>query len=201
MEREDGQPQLLEGWESKSISGQDLGLPEHWNDPFVKDWLRLEPPLAGMDLRGVLYVSREHAPFITPEDRLSTEAAALLEALLGEPSMAANLAESLKSLPRSEISILMDKVLAKAQQQQEWGAPDILESALVLAKVDATQGHRLANFLQQRPPVQVKANIIPKIYDQPWAKAVLDEWVNDSEIIGPVKKAINNRRSSQQGVN
>lgn len=201
MEREDGQPQLLEGWESKSISGQDLGLPEHWNDPFVKDWLKLAPPLAGMDLRGVLYVSREHAPFITPEDRLSTEAAALLEALLGQSSMAANLADSLRALPRSEISILMDKVLAKAQQQQEWGVPDILESALVLAKVDTTQGHRLANFLQERPSVQIKASIIPKISDQSWAKSVLDEWGDDQAINGTVKQAIKSHRASQRRAN
>lgn len=201
MNADNGQPKILDDWESKAIAGQDLVLPENWNDSFVKDWLKLDPPLAGMDLRGVLYVSREHAPFITPEDRLSTEAAGLLEALLGQSSMAANLLDSLKLISRSEISILMDKILSKAQQQQEWGAPDILESALVLAKVDATQGQRLANFLQGRPPIQIKASLIPKISDQPWAKTVLDEWLIDSDIIGPVKQAINSRRASQRSTN
>ena len=31
-----------------------------WNDPFLQDWLRLPPEPGTQDLRGVLYVSREH---------------------------------------------------------------------------------------------------------------------------------------------
>ncbi|RSB49086.1 hypothetical protein EGK59_17030 [Acinetobacter soli] len=154
--------------------------------------------LADEDLRGVLYVSREHAPFITKEDRLSTEAIGLLEALLNQASMAGSLFDSLRLIGRHELNILMDKVLIKAQQETEWGAPDILESALVLAKVDELLGQRLANFFKDRPPIQVKASIVPKISDQTWSKSVFERWKDDEDISRPVKNAIssrNNRRS------
>lgn len=198
MNHDSGKPTILKQWESEASTGRDINLSDHWDDSFVKDWLKLQPMLADEDLRGVLYVSREHAPFITKEDRLSTEAIGLLEALLNQASMAGSLFDSLRLIGRHELNILMDKVLIKAQQETEWGAPDILESALVLAKVDEILGQRLANFFKDRPPIQVKASIVPKISDQTWSKSVFEQWKDDEDISRPVKNAIssrNNRRS------
>ena len=198
MNHDSGKPTILKQWESEALAGRDINLSDHWDDSFVKDWLKLQPMLADEDLRGVLYVSREHAPFITKEDRLSTEAIGLLEALLNQASMAGSLFDSLRLIGRHELNILMDKVLIKAQQETEWGAPDILESALVLAKVDELLGQRLANFFKDRPPIQVKASIVPKISDQTWSKSVFEQWKDDEDISRPVKNAIssrNNRRS------
>ncbi|MEI1714443.1 P-loop NTPase fold protein [Acinetobacter baumannii] len=198
MNHDSGKPTILKQWESEALAGKDINLSDHWDDSFVKDWLKLQPMLADEDLRGVLYVSREHAPFITKEDRLSTEAIGLLEALLNQASMAGSLFDSLRLIGRHELNILMDKVLIKAQQETEWGAPDILESALVLAKVDELLGQRLANFFKDRPPIQVKASIVPKISDQTWSKSVFEQWKDDEDISRPVKNAIssrNNRRS------
>jgi len=112
--------------------------------------------------------------------------------------MAGSLLDSLRLIGRHELNILMDKVLIKAQQETEWGAPDILESALVLAKVDEVLGQKLANFFKDRPPIQVKASIVPKISDQNWSKSVFEQWKDDEDISRPVKNAIssrNNRRS------
>lgn len=198
MNHDSGKPTILRQWESEALVGRDINVSDHWDDSFVKDWLKLQPMLADEDLRGVLYVSREHAPFITKEDRLSTEAIGLLEALLNQASMAGSLFDSLRLIGRHELNILMDKVLIKAQQETEWGAPDILESALVLAKVDELLGQRLANFFKDRPPIQVKASIVPKISDQTWSKSVFEQWKDDEDISRPVKNAIssrNNRRS------
>jgi predicted nuclease of restriction endonuclease-like (RecB) superfamily len=94
-----------------------------WDDLFVKEWLTLPPRLADRDLRGVLYVSREHAPLISPQDRLSSEAAELLAALLQHPDMAANLKERLRKIARPEITIIMDRLLDRARQEQEFGVP------------------------------------------------------------------------------
>ena len=70
-----GRPQFLAEWETKALAGEELNLKEPWNDPFIQEWLTLPPQLADQDLRGLLYVSREYAPLITPEDRLSSEGA------------------------------------------------------------------------------------------------------------------------------
>ena len=125
-EDESGKPRFLSEWEDKAHAGEKLELPEPWSDPFVEEWLALPPRLADQDLRGVLYVSREHAPLITPEDRLSSDAAEVLSALTEHPDMAANLTARLVSIPRAELSVIMDRLLEHARREQEWGVPPIL---------------------------------------------------------------------------
>ena len=102
------------------------------------------PLLADQDLRGALYVSREHAPLITPEGRLSSEAAELLTALLEHPDMAAGLKDRLTRVSRAEITVVMDRLLDRARQVQEWGVPPILEACLVVSEADPPQGARFS---------------------------------------------------------
>jgi len=196
-ENSDGKPVFLSEWEEKANAGQELDLVAPWDDPFVREWLTLPPRIADRDLRGILYVSREHAPLITPQDRLSSEAAELLSALIEHPDMATDLKERLSKVPRAEITVIMDRLLDRARREQEWGVPPILEACLVAAEADPPQGSRLAAFLSDRPPIQIKANIVPKISDQPWAKSVMDHWIKSSDISAPVKKAI--KRQKEDG--
>jgi predicted KAP-like P-loop ATPase len=189
-----GKPAFLAKWEEKANAGQDLQLQAPWDDSFVKEWLTLPPRIADHDLRGVLYVSREHAPLITPQDRLSSKAAELLAALLTHPEMAANLKGDLSKVPRTEITVIMDRLLDQARQEQEWGVPPILEACLVVAAADPPQGARLAAFLSDLPAAQIKPNIMPKIGDQPWASSVFDKWEKSTAVSMPVKKAIEQRR-------
>src|SRR3546814_9090243 len=67
-----GKPSFLGDWESKASAGAELKLDAPWDAPFIVEWLTLPPALAEIDLRGALYVSREHAPLITAADRLRT---------------------------------------------------------------------------------------------------------------------------------
>jgi predicted KAP-like P-loop ATPase len=186
-----GKPSFLAEWEEKANAGN-LDLPVPWDDPFVKEWLTLPPTLADTDLRGALYVSREHAPLITPEDRLSSESAELLTALLQHPDMAAALKDRLLKVPRTEITVMMDRLLDRARQEQEWGVPPILDACLVLAAADPPQGARLAAFLSDRPAAQIQPNIVPKIGDQPWASGVFETWER-GQASRPVKSAIKRR--------
>jgi predicted KAP-like P-loop ATPase len=193
-ENEQGKPLFLAEWEEKATAGEKLELEAPWDDPFVREWLTLPPKLADRDLRGVLYVSREHAPLITPQDRLSSEAAELLSALLEHPDMAATLKDRLSKVPRTETTVIMDRLLDRARQEQEWGVPPILEACLAAAEADPAQGSRLAAFLTERPAAQIKANIVPKIADQPWAKGVLETWDKTAGVSAPVKAAIKQRK-------
>lgn len=196
-EDRDGKPRLLREWEEKALAGEAPTLEAPWNiDPaFVLEWLAVPPRLADMDLRGVLYVSREHAPLITPEDRLSSDAAQLLATLVEYPDMAADLGDRLTQLPRPELTIVMDRLLGQARQEQEWGTPAILEACLVVADVDPSQGQRLAAFLMDRPAAQIKTNIIPKIDDRPWSKDVLLAW-ETGNVHATVKRAIKQRKTN-----
>ena len=195
-ESADGKPAFLVEWEQKAIAGEAVQHKAPWDDSFITEWLRLPPQLGGRDLRGALYVSREHAPLITPEDRLSAEAADLLEGLLEHPDMANSIKDRLVALPRSEMSVIMDRLLGRARQEQEWGTPPILDACMAVAVADAPQGQRLAGFLRERPAVQIKASIVPKIGDELWSKNVFDAWSDDDDITKPVKNAIKARRGN-----
>jgi predicted KAP-like P-loop ATPase len=189
----EGRPAILKEWEDKAVAGQELKLAAPWDEPFMAEWLAIPPRLADVDLRGILYVSREHAPIIKAEDRLSSEAVDLLTALLKQPAMAAGLKPRLLKLPRNETTLLMDKLLDKARQEQEWGVPDILEACLTLSEADPVQGPRLAAFLAERPPSQIQPSIVPKISDQPWATGVFTKWESVA-VSRPVKAAITRGR-------
>lgn len=194
-ESDDGKPAFLVDWEQSAIAGEAVQRKPPWDDAFITEWLRLPPLLGGIDLRGALYVSREHAPLITAEDRLSAEAADLLEALLEHPEMAGSIKDRLVALPRLEMSVIMDRLLGRARQEQEWGTPSILEACMAVAAADAPQGQRLSGFLKERPATQIKASIVPKIADELWSKNVFDAWDEDEDIAKPVKNAIKARRT------
>lgn len=190
---ESGKPTFLAEWEQQAAAGAAISLEDPWSAPFVEEWLRLPPQLAEVDLRGALYVSREHAPLITPEDRLSSDAAELLSALLAQPAMAGSMKVRLAALARAETSVLMDRVLEKARREQEWGVPEILEAAVALADADPALSARLAAFLRDRPPTQIRPNIVPRIADKPWAQEVLNTW-DATDASKQVKAAIKSRK-------
>jgi predicted KAP-like P-loop ATPase len=190
----EGKPAFLKEWEEDAVAGRDLDLKSPWNTPFVKEWLALAPPLNDTDLRGALYVSREQAPLITPEDSLSSEAAELLAALLEHPEMADQLKERLVRVSRLETTVMMDRLLERARKEQDWGVPPILNACIALADADPVQGPRLAAFLAERPPQQVQPNVVPKIGDRAWSKSVLDAWSSSSDVAKPVKTAIRKMR-------
>lgn len=186
----DGKPTFLADWEEKASTGTEPPkLEKPWDDGFVAEWLTIPPRLADEDLRGALYVSREHAPLITPEDRLSSEGIELLTALLEHPDMAAEMRDRLGELQRPEITVILDRLLERARREQEWGVPDILEACLTVTRTDPSQGARLAGFLRDRPAGQITPAIVPKISAEPWAPSVFDKW-RDSNVALPVKKAI-----------
>jgi predicted KAP-like P-loop ATPase len=185
-----GKPRFLLEWEEKAARGEQVDLPDLWDDAFVREWLTLPPHLADKDLRGILYVSREHAPLISPEDRLSSDGAKLLTALLDHPDMARNLKAQLVALPRTDSSVIMERLLERARQEQEWGTPDILEAMIVVGEADPSQGTRIGAFLADRPHGQVKASIVPKISDQPWAGSAFEKWKESAGIAKSVKNAI-----------
>lgn len=185
----EGEPKFLAEWEEKAISGTELKLEGHWNDPFLKEWLAIPPKLGDMDLRGLLYVSREHAPIITPQDRLSSEAAELLTGLVEHPDMANALQDRLAKLPRPELAIIFDRIMDYARGIQDWGVPAILDACIVLARVEASFSDRLSAFLSERPASQVTPAIVAKLSPEPWSKKLFTAW-SKADVKPSVKAAI-----------
>ena len=101
-----GKPEFLTDWENQAIAGKIPEVEEQFNSSFFVDWLALPPPLGNNDLRGALYVSREHILPITAEDRLSSEGSELLTALLEHPREAFSLKERLVGVLPAEREVI-----------------------------------------------------------------------------------------------
>ena len=186
---DEGKPRFLSEWEEKANSAEELVLDGQWDDDFVREWLTLPPRLGDLDLRGALYVSREHAPLIAPEDRLSSDGADVLKALLEHPEMAADLQSQLVALPGPELSVILDRLLERARQIQDWGVPPELNALIAVTHAEPSQGARLAAFLGERPPKQITPALVQKISVESWASDVFDKW-HKLAVSGPVKKAM-----------
>jgi predicted KAP-like P-loop ATPase len=187
----EGKPAFLRDWEVRAQSGDLKDVPAPWNSEFAKDWLALPPPLAEMDLRPAVYVSREHMPIITAADRLSSEAAALLEALLqlSRPAPAA-IKTQLKALGRRDLGLMTERLLVRARQVQQWGTPGILWACVCVAEIDVEQGELVKRFFEQVPVAQLQTDIVPALSTLPWSKAVFAKWGANGEIPKLVARAI-----------
>jgi len=188
---DEGKPAFLAEWEKQAQAGEEIeGLPTAWRTDFVKDWLALPPTFADTDLRAVVYVSREYMPIITAADQLSSEAAGLLEALMGLQAESPVLADQLRALPGREIALIADRLMVRARQAQEWGTPPALWGLLAVIKVDQVQAQKFAQFLESLPPTRLQPDVIPVLADYDWARPALDKWHGSPETPKPVKRAI-----------
>ena len=190
INRDDGgKPRFLAEWEESSQTGTTVERGEPWDDDFISEWIAMPPRLADIDLRGVLYVSREHAALITPSDRLTSEAASLLSAIVRNPEMTGELDDRLKLLGSPQLGIMMERLVERASLENEWGVPPVPDALLAIARIDASQVVRLTAFLRHLPPAQIKPSIVPKIGDESWARPIFDHWLTQ-KVSAPVRRAI-----------
>ena len=189
---DEGKPAFLADWEERARAGEKIdGLPPAWAAPFVTEWLALPPAFAELDLRAVVYVSREHMPIITAADQLSSEAAELLEALLRvDGSTSSVLTEQLRTLSGREVTLITERLMVRARQEQEWGTPSVLWGLLTVIDADPEQAPAFARFLDSIPTQRLRADIVPVFDDRDWARAALRKWEANSETPQPVRRAL-----------
>jgi predicted KAP-like P-loop ATPase len=194
-ESADGKPSFLKPWEESVGKGEDPELPNEWNNTFTKSWLALPPLFSEIDLRPIVYVSREHLPIITAADQLSSNAAELLRGLLEvRTGVASHLVPKLKQCSRSELDIMMERLLVRAKQATEWGTPPILYGGLTLLEAEPELSRALAGFLRDVPVQQLKPSIVPLLRDKTWAAPVLAHWKGLPGIDGVMKRAIDPKK-------
>ncbi len=192
-----GKLSFLKKSESNILNGGEIiDLSDDWKSDFIKEWLELPPQIADLDLRRELYVSRESAAIISPQDRLSSEGAELLTAFIEHPKEASSFVDELKKISKNDMVVIFDKLIEKASRISDWGIPDILDPLVICVTVDPSQGSQLGNFFAGLKANQIKPSIVARIQDYDWARPALDKWSKDELISGPVKKAIKSRRST-----
>lgn len=192
-ESTDGKPSFLAPWEKAAETDEDIQIETVWDDPFSRNWFRLEPPFAEMDLRPAIYVSREHLPIVLAADQLSKAAADLLQALLAVKSHGSSaLVGKINGLSPREQELILDRMIQRARQltDETWGTPPILYGCLMVLSANPALAAGLVQFLKSLPPTKLAASIVPLLRDKPWAKDVLQYWLSNSEVPETVRKAI-----------
>ena len=187
----DGKPEFIQKLEDSLINGEIYESPDAaWNDDFVQKWVLIEPKLSRIDLRPLLYLSRDKALSFAAYDDLSVKGEEMLIALkkIKNGTYLKNLVESIKSLGIKEAGKLLKRMISSGRNEQ-WNV-DILFAAVHITEAFPELGRNLALALCEIPAKSRKAPIIPVIAEKEWAKDMLKQWEDDSETPESVKRAI-----------
>ena len=187
---EDGKPKFLQEFESKIVKAEEITFPnDSWKDPFISDWLKLNPPLANIDLRPLLYLSRDKVLSLASFDELSPDGRDLLSALSEAKGLLQFLVTDIKQIGVIESEKILTRMKRKARNQQ-WEFNTILQ-VLHLPKAFPELATSFIAMLDEIPASKRPAPLIPQLRTEPWAKELLSRWGQDEGSPVPVKKAIN----------
>jgi predicted KAP-like P-loop ATPase len=193
---EDGKPVFLKELEEKVAKAEDLTfLHESWKDPFVSDWLKLSPRLAEIDLRPLLYLSRDKAMSLASFDELSPDGRGLLSALCEAKGFLTPLIASIKQLGAIESEKILTRMKRRARNQQ-WESAAILQ-ALHLPKAFPELATSFISMLDEIPAGKRPAPLIPHLRSEAWAQELLTRWVQDKSSPTLVKNAIDTARRTK----
>ena len=188
---EEGKTEFIQKLEDSLISGEKYEFPDvTWNNDFVQKWVLIEPKLGGLDLRPLLYLSRDKALSFAAYDELSIKGKELLTALkkVKNGTYLRELVESIKSLGIREAEKLLKRIISLGRNEQ-WNV-NALFAAVHITEAFPELGRNLALALCEIPAKSRKAPIIPVIAEKEWAKDMLKQWADDSETPDSVKRAI-----------
>jgi predicted KAP-like P-loop ATPase len=187
---EDGKPKFLQELEEKVAKAEELtSLHDSWKDPFISDWLKLNPPLSEIDLRPLLYLSRDKAISLASFDELSPDGRELLSALCEANGFLQPLIAKIKQIGAIESDKILTRMKRRARNQQ-WESAVIVQ-ALHLPKAFPELAPSFIAMLDEIPAGRRPAPLIPQLRNETWAKELLARWEQDDSSPAPVKKAIN----------
>lgn len=190
-ESEGGHAEFLADKEKRARGDETApDLEKPWNDGFHANWLALDPPLAGRDLRGALYLGRESHPIISRADELSSDAIQALEMLLKMTSSSPTVDAEVARLTNPEIGRITDRVISKARQETAWGVPHVLNALQSLAGASSSAESAVVAFFSEVPSNQIKASIVPRLAQLTWGRKVLTGFLAKTDLPSPARRAI-----------
>lgn len=149
--------------------------PEPWTprSEFVRDWLSLDPPLADVDLRPAVYLSRETVPLRALRGGLSAPAAEGLRVLLRATSTSSPTGKAaLASIPAAEQASVMSAMIEVFRKHGDWrNKPAGFDGALMLAGLSPDAGALLGRFIRTTIPGKLPPWLNVLVKDTVWFKA------------------------------
>jgi len=147
--------------------------PEEWkkNARFLLDWFGLSPSLGALDLRPLVYLSRETTPLRSQSAELSQAAAQAALRLRSIRTLASPAAkEAIQSIPASEHVGAMKDLIAILRSHPDWkNKPEAFTGAQLLADANPAAAEELAAFLRGLPG-QISPWLRAAIGDKDWFK-------------------------------
>lgn len=188
---EDGKPSFLIAIEKKLATGNEYKLPDvPWNSEFIKGWMLLAPAIGGIDLRPLLYLSRDKALSIAAYDELSIDGKLLFEALkkVEVGPISQDMVNKIKKIGETEATLLLNHISRHGRGNQ-WEA-DTVCAAIHITEAYPSLGKRLAMALGEVSVKTIRPAIIPLIKNKDWAKDLLSSWSDNPDTHKAVKNAI-----------
>ena len=115
-----------------------------WNNDFVQKWVLIEPKLGGIDLRPLLYLSRDKALSFVAYDELSDKGEELLTAFkkVKNGTYLKNLVEAVQSLGIKEAEKLLKRIISLGRNEQ-WNV-NILVAAVHITEAFPELGRKFS---------------------------------------------------------
>jgi predicted KAP-like P-loop ATPase len=187
--QEDGKAAFIAKIEETLTKDEVYQAPDKsWDSPFILEWLKLNPKLGEVDLRPLLYLSRDRSLSLARFDEISPEGKTLLEAILEAKNFMQPLVDQLKSLDEMDAERILTRILRQARSDQ-WDRTRLIQ-ALHVPKAFPGLGSTFVNFLNEIPTDRRPAPLIPLLKGEAWAQEMLQQWSADQRSPQPVKKAI-----------
>lgn len=152
----DGRPQVLSAIESAKTDAElQRAFPESWkrHAEVIKDWARLEPPLAGVDLRPAVYLARETVPMSARVAGISPATQGAIRELLKTATLSSSAArEAAEKISVAEVVPAMEEIVSELRKSPDWSKVRAdLRGAVVLARVSEEAAAVLRRFLRSLP--------------------------------------------------
>lgn len=150
-----GKPEILAALETFTGPGLPEGCPESWTKvpsttEFIREWAKLKPSLTNVDLRALVYLSRETMPLGMRADGISPYAMETLAVLMKTSSMSSpSAAGQLEKLDPADAVSVLDGLLVELRKATDWSSrPAGLVGALLLGSKFPPVGVALATYLR-----------------------------------------------------
>ena len=173
-----GKPALIAELESIADDPEkfEATLPSEWKaqGPFLRDWMQLKSSLGGVDLRPLVYLSKEATVLRSIGSGLSQDAAEAVRILASAKTLTSPAAnQAIAAIPPSEIVGVMRELVAVLGEQGDWSRrPDAFNGSIMLADAHPETAGQLITLIKAIPGKKAPWLTI-LLKDRAWAKGIV----------------------------
>ena len=188
LESDDGISKTIRELESCNVeANQDNNSVQDW----LTSWIRLPPKLSDMDIRPLMYYSRDVASwnYDVPEE-LSQDGAEILKSLLKAKTVVSALVARIRvAITKDEASLILRRLMSRAENVR-WDSNIIIASFTLVEAYKDLEEEYLDYFRNVIPRDCLSPAMVNNIALCSNGKAIFDDLLSDSKISSDVKKSI-----------